>query len=95
MVVLQELLQALKIEKKVESLTELTKDMHLYPDFHGRNSNSLVYWHAIKHELFLLQAIGLLSQTPSCEAPSSVSNLYVSHLLSLHSCQPLLSRMTA
>jgi len=34
--VLEELLERLQVEKGVESLTELTADMHLYPDFHGR-----------------------------------------------------------
>jgi hypothetical protein len=35
--VLQGLLEKLRADAKVESLTELTKDMHVYPDFHGRN----------------------------------------------------------
>lgn len=34
--VLQELLEQRRVEKKAESLTELTKDMHFYPDLHGR-----------------------------------------------------------
>ena len=34
--VLQELLEKRRVEKKAESLTELTKDMHFYPDLHGR-----------------------------------------------------------
>jgi len=36
--VLQELLEKLRVEKKAESLTELTKDVHFYPDFHGNRS---------------------------------------------------------
>ncbi|TFK74375.1 Pentulose kinase [Pluteus cervinus] len=36
--VLDELLESLKIENKVDSLTELTKDLHIYPDFHGNRS---------------------------------------------------------
>ncbi|KIK65750.1 hypothetical protein GYMLUDRAFT_39265 [Collybiopsis luxurians FD-317 M1] len=36
--VLQELLQKMKKESGVESLTELTKDMHFYPDLHGNRS---------------------------------------------------------
>ncbi|KAG7445991.1 Pentulose kinase [Guyanagaster necrorhizus] len=37
-VVLQEMLARLKTESKVDSLTELTKDIHLYPDLHGNRS---------------------------------------------------------
>ncbi|THV00590.1 Pentulose kinase [Dendrothele bispora CBS 962.96] len=37
-VVLQEILQAAKKENKTDSLTELTKDMHFYPDLHGNRS---------------------------------------------------------
>lgn len=33
--VLLEVLEKLRQEKQVESLTELTKDIHFYPDFHG------------------------------------------------------------
>ncbi|KAG6829683.1 hypothetical protein H0H92_003801 [Tricholoma furcatifolium] len=33
--VLQETLEKLKAEQNVETLTELTKDLHMYPDFHG------------------------------------------------------------
>jgi ribulose kinase len=36
--VLDEILEKLRVEEKVESLTELTKDIHLYPDFHGNRS---------------------------------------------------------
>ncbi|KAJ3975946.1 Pentulose kinase [Lentinula raphanica] len=36
--VLQDLLQKMKKENGVESLTELTKDMHFYPDLHGNRS---------------------------------------------------------
>ncbi|KAE9398272.1 Pentulose kinase [Gymnopus androsaceus JB14] len=36
--VLQELLQKMKKENGAESLTELTKDMHFYPDLHGNRS---------------------------------------------------------
>ncbi|KAF8898113.1 FGGY family of carbohydrate kinase [Gymnopilus junonius] len=32
---IQELLEQLRAENEVDSLTELTKDLHLYPDFHG------------------------------------------------------------
>jgi ribulose kinase len=35
--VLQELLEKLRVEEKVESLAELTKDLHIYPDFHGED----------------------------------------------------------
>ncbi|KAG5645270.1 hypothetical protein DXG03_006572 [Asterophora parasitica] len=37
-VVLQELLEKLRVEHKVDTLTELTKDLHIYPDFHGNRS---------------------------------------------------------
>jgi len=33
--VLQEILEKLRVENNVETLTELTKDLHIYPDFHG------------------------------------------------------------
>jgi hypothetical protein len=33
--VLQDLLENLRVENKAESLSELTKDVHFYPDFHG------------------------------------------------------------
>ncbi|KAJ4472041.1 Pentulose kinase [Lentinula aciculospora] len=36
--VLQDLLQKMKKENGVESLTELTKEMHFYPDLHGNRS---------------------------------------------------------
>ncbi|KII96035.1 hypothetical protein PLICRDRAFT_48957 [Plicaturopsis crispa FD-325 SS-3] len=36
--VLQEMLQELKVAKGLESLTELTKDIHFYPDLHGNRS---------------------------------------------------------
>lgn len=32
---LEDILEDLRVEKNVGSLTELTKDMHMYPDFHG------------------------------------------------------------
>ncbi|KAJ7162642.1 FGGY family of carbohydrate kinase [Mycena crocata] len=37
-VVLQELLDKLQAEEGVASLTELMKDVHMYPDFHGNRS---------------------------------------------------------
>ncbi|KIY67282.1 Pentulose kinase [Cylindrobasidium torrendii FP15055 ss-10] len=37
-IVLQELLEELRVRDKVESLTELTKDLHFYPDLHGNRS---------------------------------------------------------
>ncbi|KAF8239558.1 Pentulose kinase [Tricholoma matsutake] len=36
--VLRDILEKLRVENNVESLTELTKDMHMYPDFHGNRS---------------------------------------------------------
>ncbi|KAH6896410.1 ribitol kinase [Coprinopsis sp. MPI-PUGE-AT-0042] len=36
--VLHDTLERLKVEKGVNSSTELTKDLHLYPDFHGNRS---------------------------------------------------------
>ncbi|KAG6831901.1 hypothetical protein H0H87_003552 [Tephrocybe sp. NHM501043] len=36
--VLQDILEKLKVKHKVETLTELTKDLHMYPDFHGNRS---------------------------------------------------------
>ncbi|RDB19579.1 hypothetical protein Hypma_013378, partial [Hypsizygus marmoreus] len=36
--VLEETLEKLRVERKVETLTELTKDLHMYPDFHGNRS---------------------------------------------------------
>ncbi|GLB33245.1 putative FGGY family of carbohydrate kinases, C-terminal domain [Lyophyllum shimeji] len=37
-VVLQEILEKLRTDYKVETLTELTKDLHMYPDLHGNRS---------------------------------------------------------
>ncbi|KAJ7672852.1 FGGY family of carbohydrate kinase [Mycena rosella] len=37
-VVLQDLLEKLRAEENVASFTELMKDVHLYPDFHGNRS---------------------------------------------------------
>ncbi|KAJ7477167.1 hypothetical protein B0H11DRAFT_2030012 [Mycena galericulata] len=37
-VVLQDLLEKLRVEEQVDSFTELMKDVHLYPDFHGNRS---------------------------------------------------------
>ena len=39
-VVLEEKLEKLRVENNVGSLTELIKDLHVYPDFHG-NTNAL------------------------------------------------------
>jgi FGGY-family pentulose kinase len=36
--VLQELLEKLRVERDAENLTELTQDMHFYPDLHGNRS---------------------------------------------------------
>jgi len=36
--VLEERLEKLRVENGVESLTELIKDLHIYPDFHGNRS---------------------------------------------------------
>ncbi|KAF7301626.1 hypothetical protein MIND_00728100 [Mycena indigotica] len=36
--ILIETLERMRIEEGAETLTELTKDMHLYPDFHGNRS---------------------------------------------------------
>lgn len=35
---LQELLETLRKKEGVESLTELTRDLHFYPDLHGNRS---------------------------------------------------------
>ena len=40
---LLEILDELRLEIDAGSLTELTKDMHMYPDFHG------MYFHASKN----------------------------------------------
>ncbi len=40
--VLQEMLAKLKAESKADSLTELTKDIHLYPDLHGTCPSTLI-----------------------------------------------------
>ncbi|KAJ6627391.1 FGGY family of carbohydrate kinase [Mycena sp. CBHHK59/15] len=37
-VVLQDLLEKLRAEEEVDSLTEMMKDVHMYPDFHGNRS---------------------------------------------------------
>lgn len=36
MLVLHELLEKLRVDKHVDNLTELCKDMHFYPDLHGK-----------------------------------------------------------
>nr|GAT46184.1 predicted protein [Mycena chlorophos] len=36
--ILTDTLEKLRVEEGAETLTELTKDMHLYPDFHGNRS---------------------------------------------------------
>jgi hypothetical protein len=41
--VLQDTLEKLLVEKDVDSLTELTKHMHLYPDLHGQLCTSATY----------------------------------------------------
>ena len=35
LLVLEERLEKLRVENGAESLTELIKDLHVYPDFHG------------------------------------------------------------
>ncbi|KAG6916575.1 hypothetical protein DXG01_006346 [Tephrocybe rancida] len=37
-IILQDILEKLRVEHGVETLTELTKDLHMYPDFHGNRS---------------------------------------------------------
>ena len=39
--VLDRALEKLKSEAKAESVTELIKDMHMYPDFHGKSFSKL------------------------------------------------------
>jgi hypothetical protein len=34
-IVLHEILERLRVEQNAESLTEVIKDLHLYPDYHG------------------------------------------------------------
>jgi hypothetical protein len=41
--VLQETLDGLQAEQGLESLLELTKDLHMYPDLHGQPSNWKVF----------------------------------------------------
>ena len=41
-VVLEEELEKLRVENKVGSLTELIKDLHVYPDFHGNTKFSFL-----------------------------------------------------
>ncbi|KAF5363911.1 hypothetical protein D9756_000937 [Leucocoprinus leucothites] len=36
--ILEEILEQLRVESGASSLTELTKDLHIYPDFHGNRS---------------------------------------------------------
>ena len=36
--VLDDILEQLRIERGAKSLTELTKDLHIYPDLHGQSS---------------------------------------------------------
>ncbi|KAI0786483.1 Pentulose kinase [Abortiporus biennis] len=36
--VLQDILERIRVDENVESLTEVTKDMHMYPDLHGNRS---------------------------------------------------------
>ena len=41
--VLQETLDGLQAEQGLESLLELTKDLHMYPDLHGQPSNWVLF----------------------------------------------------
>jgi ribulose kinase len=50
--VLEKLLFKAKEEKGVESLTELTKDIHFYPDLHGAQQSIVILSKTI-HTLFL------------------------------------------
>ena len=41
-IVLEEKLEKLRVENNVGSLTELIKDLHIYPDFHGNTMLSFL-----------------------------------------------------
>ena len=42
-IVLEEKLEKLRVENNVGSLTELIKDLHIYPDFHGNSVLSFLF----------------------------------------------------
>ena len=52
-IVLEEKLEKLRVENNVGSLTELIKDLHIYPDFHGNRVLSffLVYNEKVDRQL--------------------------------------------
>ena len=72
--VLEEKLEKLRVENKVGSLTELIKDLHIYPDFHGNAMFSffLIAMRKLNVKLsdfFFSQETGLQSQILGCKGP--------------------------
>ena len=64
-VVLEEKLEKLRVENNVGSLTELIKDLHVYPDFHG---NTLLFFLiTMKRKLIGFQETGLQSLIRGCK----------------------------
>ena len=71
--VLEEKLEKLRVENKVGSLTELIKDLHIYPDFHG---NAMFSFFDCNEKVerqtfgfFFSQETGLQSQILGCKGP--------------------------
>ena len=69
-VVLEEKLEKLRVENDVGSLTELIKDLHVYPDFHGNTVFSFLIYDVeekLFDKIFGFQEIGLLSLIRECK----------------------------
>ena len=70
--VLHDELEKLRVEAGAESFTELTKDMHMYPDLHG--TPSFPSGHNARVLMTLrTQETDRPSPTPACAVPSSDS----------------------
>ena len=78
-IVLEEKLEKLRVENNVGSLTELIKDLHIYPDFHGNSvlflfiSWNLVYSWSTTTSGF--QETDLQSLIQGCKDPLLVFHL--------------------
>ena len=69
-VVLEEKLEKLRVENDVGSLTELIKDLHVYPDFHGNTVFSFLIYNVeekLFDKTFGFQETGLLSLIRECK----------------------------
>jgi ribulose kinase len=67
--VLHDQLVKIQEEEGAETFTDVVKDVHMYPDFHGKLILRPILHLILDPESDLSQAIALLSRTPACVVP--------------------------